>query len=205
MPEDEMPGRTNDSIKSTDNLHFHPVTPDRWGDLEALFGPRGACAGCWCMYWRQTRSEFEQLRGEQNRMALKALVDAGEIPGILAYSGHGPVGWVSVAPRETFAALKRSRVLKPVDDQPVWSVVCFFVAKGFRRQGLTVELLKAAGDYAKQRGARILEDKVRLAGGDIKIALAMYKGGADNQTAQRYADHTLGVYERLRKKKLGRK
>jgi len=142
---------------STSNFHFHPVTPDRWDDLEALFGSRGACAGCWCMYWRQTRTEFERFRGQENREALKSLVDGGKVPGILAYSDDQPIGWVSVGPREDFRALERSRILKPVDDQPVWSVVCFFVARSFRHRGLTVELLKAAASYAGQSGARILE------------------------------------------------
>lgn len=67
------------------------------------------------------------------------------------------MGWCSVAPREAFPALERSRVLKRVDDQPVWSVVCFFIAKPYRRQGLTVSLLKAAAEYARQAGARIVE------------------------------------------------
>jgi GNAT superfamily N-acetyltransferase len=134
-----------------------PVTPDRWSDLEALFGPRGACAGCWCMYWRQTPSEFEQMKGEGNRLALQSLVEAGEEPGILAYAAGKPVGWVCVAPRRVFSTLERSRILKPVDEQPVWSVVCFFVAWQYRRKGVTVELLKAALEHAKRHGARIVE------------------------------------------------
>jgi GNAT superfamily N-acetyltransferase len=109
------------------------------------------------MYWRQTKEEFERLRGQGSREALRSLVDGGTIPGILAYSDDRPIGWVSVGPREDFRALERSRVLKPVDDQPVWSVVCFFVAKAFRHRGLTVELLKAAASHAKLNGARILE------------------------------------------------
>jgi GNAT superfamily N-acetyltransferase len=103
------------------------------------------------MYWRQTRTEFERFRGQENREALKSLVDGGKVPGILAYSDDQPIGWVSVGPREDFRALERSRILKPVDDQPVWSVVCFFVARSFRHRGLTVELLKAAASYAGQR------------------------------------------------------
>lgn len=138
-------------------LEFHPVTSERWQDLEALFGPRGACGGCWCMYWRLKRSEFEQLSGEGNRAMLKAIVESGEIPGILAYSQGQPVGWCSVAPRQNFSALERSRILKPVDDQPVWSVVCFFTTKKYRRQGVTVSLLQAAVDYARRGGAKIVE------------------------------------------------
>jgi len=109
------------------------------------------------MYWRQTRKEFDTLHGEPNHQIMKSLVDSGAIPGIIAYDGAVPTGWCSVAPREEFSALARSRILQPVDDQPVWSVVCFFVARGQRRKGLTVQLLKAAIEYAASRGAKIIE------------------------------------------------
>jgi GNAT superfamily N-acetyltransferase len=136
---------------------FHPLTPERWSDFEKLFGPRGACGGCWCMYWRLSRTQYDEQHGELNRRNIKALVDSGNIPGILAYSGDDPVGWCSIAPHEEFPTLGRSRILKPVDDQPVWSVVCFFVTRGQRRKGLTVQLLKAAVEYAASKGARIIE------------------------------------------------
>ena len=136
---------------------FHPLTPERWSDLEKVFGPRGACGGCWCMYWRQTRTQFDQGHGQVNHDSLKALVDSGSVPGIMAYVDDEPVGWCSIAPRPEFSALERSRILKPVDDQPVWSVVCFFVVRGKRRKGLTVELLKAAVEYARSNSARIVE------------------------------------------------
>ncbi len=138
-------------------LEFHLLTPERWQDLEALFGERGACGGCWCMWWRVKRSQFEKQKGEENRRAFKEIVDSGEIPGLLAYAEGQPIGWCSVAPREDFPVLDRSRTLKRVDDQPVWSVVCFFVAKPFRRKGVTAELLRAAVEYARERGAKIVE------------------------------------------------
>ena len=139
---------------------FHPLTPERWDDFEVLFGLRGACGGCWCMWWRIKRSDFDQQKGDANRLALGQIVASGEVPGLLAYNssaGSPPVGWCSVAPREAFPALERSRILKRVDGQPVWSVVCFFIAKTYRRQGLTVSLLSAAVEYAHQQGARIVE------------------------------------------------
>jgi GNAT superfamily N-acetyltransferase len=138
-------------------ITFQPLTPATWLDLEKLFGPRGACAGCWCMYWRLSRTQFDEQQGELNCRNLKALVDAGVIPGLLAYSDGEPVGWCSIAPRDEFPTLARSRILKPVDDQPVWSVVCFFIARGQRRKGLTVHLLKASIEYARSNGARIIE------------------------------------------------
>ncbi len=138
-------------------LKFQQVTPKLWNDLVELFGPRGACGGCWCMFWRLTHAEWEKQKGEKNRKALKKLIDSGEVPGILAYANGKPVGWCSVAPRERFIRLENSRVLKRVDDKPVWSVVCFFIAKEFRRSGVTVALLKAAVEYARKKGAKILE------------------------------------------------
>ena len=138
-------------------MEFYPVTPERWQDLEKLFGERGACAGCWCMYWRLTRAEFDEKRGEGTKRALKKIVNAGQVPGILAYAEGEPIGWCSVAPREDFPVLDRSRIFKRVDDQPVWSVVCFFIARPFRRKGVTVKLLLAAVEYAKRHGAKIVE------------------------------------------------
>jgi GNAT superfamily N-acetyltransferase len=109
------------------------------------------------MWWRLARREFETNKGEGNRQALKRIVESGEEPGLLAYMDDLPVGWVSVAPRQTFTSLELSRVLSRVDDQPVWSIVCFFIRKGYRRQGLSNVLIQAAVDYAKQKGARIVE------------------------------------------------
>ncbi|MFB3888743.1 MAG: GNAT family N-acetyltransferase [Candidatus Bathyarchaeia archaeon] len=139
------------------NLEFHPLVPDRWNDLEKLFGPKGACSGCWCMWWRLPNKTFIQQKGVGNKAALKRIVDAQEEVGILAYSNGEPVGWCSLGPRESFPRLARSRVLRPVDEKPVWSVVCFFVAKPFRHRGVTVALLNAAADHARDRGAGTLE------------------------------------------------
>jgi len=138
-------------------MEFRPVTRDRWGDFEKLFGPSGAYSGCWCMWWRITRSEFDRNGNEGNRKAMKALVGPECIPGILGYENGEPVGWCSVAPRADYASLNRSRVLKPVDDQPVWSIVCFFIHKNHRRQGVTVKLIEGAVQYAKEKGAKIIE------------------------------------------------
>lgn len=142
---------------STDFIECRPLTPERWNDFETLFGPRGAIGGCWCMWWHQTRSEFEKQKGEPNRQAMHALVISGETPGIIAYQFENPIAWCSVSPRESYPSLSRSRVLKPVDDQPVWSIVCFFVAKGYRRMGISFNLIRAAVDYASKQGARIVE------------------------------------------------
>jgi GNAT superfamily N-acetyltransferase len=138
-------------------LAFHPLAADRWPDLERLFGARGACGGCWCMYWRLPRPLYEQGKGEGNRTAFRTLIEAGDEPGVLAYHGDDPIAWCAVAPRDAYGGLARSRILKPVDDRPVWSISCFFVARRYRRHGVTVPLLTAAVAFAAERGARIVE------------------------------------------------
>ncbi|MEW6750661.1 MAG: GNAT family N-acetyltransferase [Candidatus Latescibacterota bacterium] len=138
-------------------LDVHPLTTDRWGDLEALFGPHGACGGCWCMWWRCARSQFRAQAGEGNRRALRALLEAGRVPGLLGYRDGQPVGWVSVAPREEYPSLERSRVLRRLDDLPVWSLVCLFVASRQRRQGIALALVRSAVEHVRAQGGRIVE------------------------------------------------
>ena len=133
------------------------MTPGRWGDLEQLFGARGACAGCWCMYWKLPRKDFTAGQGDHNRLAQKQIVASGRIPGLLAYVDGNPAGWVAVEPRENYPVLNNSRILKPLDELPVWSVTCFFVAKKYRSHGLTVALLKAAIDHVAKRGGELVE------------------------------------------------
>jgi GNAT superfamily N-acetyltransferase len=139
------------------DLEIFPASAERWRDLEDLFGPRGACAGCWCMYWRLPRSQYELQKGEGNRAQLYSLVTAGEHTGLIGYSQGVPVAWAAAAPRADFATLQRSRVLKPVDDRPVWSLPCFFTRRGFRRKGITARMILAASDYAQRHGAAIVE------------------------------------------------
>lgn len=134
-----------------------PLTMDRWGDFEELFGGRGACGGCWCMSWRLARREFNAGKGEGNRLAMKALVGSGTVPGLLGYLDGRPVGWCSLGPREQFPALARSRVLAPVDSQPCWSVSCLFVRRSCRNMGIATLLVGAAVAYLKDKGARFLE------------------------------------------------
>lgn len=140
-----------------DHFTFKPLTPETWKPFEALFGPRGACGGCWCMTWRLGKADFEKHKGEGNRRKMQSLVDARETIGVLAMNRDVPVGWCAVAPREKYVRLQKSRVLKPVDGNPVWSVSCFFIAKDYRKKGISVPLLKAAVDYARAHGADIIE------------------------------------------------
>jgi GNAT superfamily N-acetyltransferase len=139
------------------STQIHPLTADRWEDLEKLFGPQGAYSGCWCMFWRLSRAEFARQTRADKKAGFREMVERNEPPGLLAYIDGIPAGWCSVGPRESYPALERSRTLKRIDEQPVWSIVCFFVDKAFRRQGLFSKLLVGAVEYAGGQGAKIVE------------------------------------------------
>ena len=138
-------------------VSIHPLTPELWQDFEKLFGPRGACGGCWCMFWKLDRKDFLLNRGEGNRQLQKTIVEAGDTPGLLAYVDDRPVGWCAIEPRERYPGLGRSRILKPVDETKVWSVSCFYVERKYRSRGLSIALLKSAVQFAATRGAQVVE------------------------------------------------
>jgi GNAT superfamily N-acetyltransferase len=135
---------------------FSSLTRGNWDDLVALFGDKGACGGCWCMYWRSKASDYNRLKGEGNKKAFRKLAMKTS-PGIIAYADGQTAGWCAVAPRSEYVRLEKSRVLKPVDDQPVWSISCFFIHKEFRNKGLSKQLLSSAVDFAVSNGAKIVE------------------------------------------------
>ena len=139
-------------------LEVRPLTKDRWNDLVELFNRPGASIvrGCWCMYYRKSGGSGVGV-GQGNRKAMKSLVDRGVVPGLIGYQDGSPVGWISLGPREDYAKLKRSPVMKPVDEKPVWSIVCFFVDARSRGSGVSEALLEAGIDYARSRGAKLLE------------------------------------------------
>ncbi len=139
------------------DLSFHPLTQKLWRDFEMLIGKRGACGGCWCMYWKLRGKDFSENVGDSARQMQKSIVDVKIIPGLLAYSEGYPVGWIAVEPRSQYPKLAHSRILKPVDDQEVWSITCFFVEKNHRHKNITVELLKAAIEHVEKNGGEIVE------------------------------------------------
>ncbi len=144
-------------FKLANELTFKPVTTAEWADLQALFACAGPQNGCWCMYWRVKRAEFHANFGEPHKQALRKIIEAGNVPGILAYHQKQAVGWCAIAPRSEFPALDRSPTLKKVDNEPVWSIVCFFVSRPYHRQGVTRALIEAALAYARDHGATLVE------------------------------------------------
>jgi GNAT superfamily N-acetyltransferase len=157
-------------------IEIHPLTSGRWPDFEELFGKHGAYGGCWCMWWRQSRREFEEKHGEKNRQEMKAIVQSGEVPGILCYEDGKPVGWCSVAPRDRFASLNRSPVLKRIDDIPVWSIVCFFVAAEHRQKGLIQQLLQGVIEYVHSQGGKVIEAYPTIPKGKQLAPVSVFMG-----------------------------
>jgi GNAT superfamily N-acetyltransferase len=132
-----------------------PLTPDRFVDMEIVFGDRGVARRCFCMYWRRPDGGFADDRDNRDRFA--DIAGAGPPPGLLGYIDASPVGWVQVGPRSDFPTLGRSRLLKPVDEIDPWTINCFVVKVGERQQGIGRGLLSAAIEYAKSRGAEVIE------------------------------------------------
>jgi GNAT superfamily N-acetyltransferase len=142
------------------SFETRPLTPQTWSDLEELFAlPGGSIVrGCWCMYYRNTgQVSVSAAAGVTNKDQLCELVEGGTVPGLVGYLHASPVGWISLGPREDYLKLRRSPVMKPVDDREVWSIVCTYVAKSHRGQGIQHQLLAHALDFARDNGVRTLE------------------------------------------------
>jgi GNAT superfamily N-acetyltransferase len=139
-------------------LTFEPLSEANWGKFVQLFGDRGACGNCWCMWPRLRKQDFQEGKeNEGNKLAMKELVRAGNLSGILGFYEDLPIAWCAFAPREDFLKLENSRVHKRIDDQAVWSIPCLFIDKKFRRLGVSVELLKGVIQYAQTKKIKIIE------------------------------------------------
>ncbi len=155
-------------------LTIRPLTPDLWPAFEDLFGPNGACYGCWCMYWRIGAAYHKRPR-EENKAEFHALVKSGPPPGLLAFDGDLAVGWCQLTPRDALPWLNRDRRLKRVDDAAVWSISCFYVRRGYRRRGVAAALIAAAVEAAKSAGAPAVE-AYPAKGSEGRSDAALYTG-----------------------------
>lgn len=145
-------------IDIVSELTFEPLSPKNWHLFVALFGERGACGNCWCMYFRLKKADF--IAGKEddgNKERMKELVWAHKPTGVLGIYEGQAIGWCAFASREDHIKLEKSRVHKPIDSQPVWSVTCFFIDKQFRRVGVSVAMLKGLIAVARQQNIRIIE------------------------------------------------
>lgn len=139
-------------------LTFEPLTKENWGKFVQLFGSKGACGNCWCMYYRLSKTDFiEGKTDDGNKDAMKQLVFSDKPTGILGFYGDQPIAWCAFAPREDYIKLEKSRVHKRIDNEPVWSIPCFFIDKNFRRNGVSVELLKGVIQYARKQIIKVIE------------------------------------------------
>lgn len=139
------------------DLVVRPLRSDNWDDLLQLFGKNGAYSNCWCTWFRLTNREFDSYGGERKKNLLNELTKSETPPGLLGYIDKTPVAWISFGPREEFKRLQRSRLLKPVDEEKVWSIVCFFIHKNYRKKGFSTKLIEEALNYAKSVNVTIME------------------------------------------------
>lgn len=143
---------------NVDKVSFEPLTLQNWDKFEQLFGIKGACGNCWCMYYRLRKSDFQKGKADNgNKHAMKTFVGNGKPAGILGIYNGFAIAWCAFAPREDFIKLENSRVHKRIDDKPVWSIPCFFIAKKYRRQGVSVAMLKGIIRYAGANGIKVIE------------------------------------------------
>jgi GNAT superfamily N-acetyltransferase len=146
------------SLKSgIGHIKIETLTPKNWRLFEALLGERGGCGGCWCMTHRLPAAEFEKNKYEGNKKLLQHLVENGNPAGLIGVVKSEAVAWLSFAPRSQFVRLQKSKIYKAVDEQPVWSITCFFIKTEFRKQGVSSLMIEAAKHYAKRHGIAILE------------------------------------------------
>ncbi|GAB5475076.1 MAG: GNAT family N-acetyltransferase [Maribacter sp.] len=139
-------------------LTFEPLNRKNWNKFLELFGKNGAGANCWCMHFRLNKSDHEKGKSNNgNRDAMQQLVWQGRPTGLIAFYDDVPIAWCAFSPRKDFIRLEKSRVHKPIDEKKVWSVPCNFVAKEFRKKGVSVALLKGLIEYAKNQGIEIIE------------------------------------------------
>jgi GNAT superfamily N-acetyltransferase len=192
-----IPGSPPNISPMARGLDIQPLTPERLPDLASLFEQGGDPKWCWCAYFRIRGFDFSSGGKARHRQVMKTAVDEtaneGRAPGLVAYDAGEAVGWVSVGPREDYERLAYSKVLAPVDDQPVWSIVCFVVGKRVRGQGIANALLDAAIDYARDHGATRLEAYpvetrrgVRIGSGELyKGTLSMFERAGFKVVARR--------------------
>jgi GNAT superfamily N-acetyltransferase len=137
---------------------IEPLTKGNWNKFLQLFGVKGACGNCWCMYYRLSRADFAEGKTDDgNRKAIKELVWNNKPTGLMGIYQGQAIAWCAFAPREDFIKLGKSRVHKRIDDKPVWSIPCLFIDKKFRGIGISVEFLKGVANYAKDKGISLIE------------------------------------------------
>jgi GNAT superfamily N-acetyltransferase len=195
---------------AAESLAVLPLTPERLPDLAALFDEGGDPKRCWCSFFRVRNADIIDPSVAANRAVLERAVDTtsaeDRAPGLIAYREGRPIGWVSLGPRDDYQRLQHSSVLRPLDDKPVWSIVCFVVSRHARRQGVARALLDAAVDYARANGATLLEaypvetHGQRIPSANVyKGTLAMFERAGFEVVARRQHNRTTPVHPIVRR------
>ena len=135
----------------------HPVTSDRFEDFADVINPNRRTTHCWCTPHRLRESDIRELGGGDGEQAMRALCASDTPPGVVTYADSEPVGWCNIGPRAGIPRLAASKLITPVDDVPVWSIVCIVVRSGHRKRGVTRRLIEGAVEYAASRGAPAVE------------------------------------------------
>jgi len=138
-------------------INFKSLNEETWPNLQSLFGDKGACGGCWCMYWRLAYKDYENGKGQRNQLKFFKLIQKGLPLGILAFKEDESIGWCSISPKRALVRLEKSRLFKTIEATPTWSITCLFINKNHRNMGLSVALIRAAAKYAFENGAVIIE------------------------------------------------
>jgi GNAT superfamily N-acetyltransferase len=151
--------RAAGKLGDSETIRCEELRPQHWRALEQLFGPNGACGGCWCMWWRVSQGGklWDEMQGEKARRAFRARVREGKAHGILAFDGETPIGWCAFGPRADFPRTERTRAYARDNLEGVWSINCFFVHRTHRRRGVARRLLGAATEACRRHGARVIE------------------------------------------------
>lgn len=178
-----------------------PLTPDLWPAFERLFGKQGACMGCWCMYWRLPRKDYDAKRGPAAKQLFKRRIAEGPPPGVVAMMGDDAVGWLQIGPRadtpQWNGARRVSAPVKPADaeDGRVWAATCFFVKNSVRGEGVADALLRAGVKFAKENGARVVEgcpiESPASAGAAYVGRLAVFERAKFREVARRKVNRPL--------------
>ncbi|MCX6470736.1 MAG: GNAT family N-acetyltransferase [Corynebacteriales bacterium] len=135
----------------------HPVTPDRFEDFADVINPNRRANHCWCLSHRIRLREIEELGEGSREQAMRRLTEREHPPGVVAYRDGVPVGWCNIGPRSEITRLVNSKLIRPVDDVPVWSIVCVVVRGGHRKQGVSGQVIDGAVEYARRSGAPAVE------------------------------------------------
>jgi len=145
-----------ETVPTTD-WQTRPVTPDRFEDFAAVINPNRRDTHCWCLAHRLGAKDIEELGGGSREQAMRRLCERENPPGVVTYRDGEPVGWCSIGPRSEIPRLAASKLIRPVDEVPVWSIICVVVRSGHRKQGVTDHLIEGAVRYAASRGAPAVE------------------------------------------------